>query len=155
MWTLWLSLALAAPPVDLNSASAEAIEVLPGIAADKAAAIIRWREQHGPLARLEDLDAIPGIGAATIDALRGLAVTLPPPAAATKVASSATEAVNINTATEAEIAALPGIGPRRAAAIVADREASGPFRRCSDLSRVVGLGPSTVAALGDRCSTGR
>ena len=36
--------------------------------------------------------------------------------------------VNINTATAAELETLPGIGEKRAADIVADRAANGPFR---------------------------
>ncbi len=39
---------------------------------------------------------------------------------------------------------LPGIGPTLAAAIVAEREAGGPFRDLADLRRVRGIGPRTL-----------
>jgi hypothetical protein len=51
-----------------------------------------------------------------------------------------------NTADAAALAALPGIGPGRAAAIVAARCAR-PFRSLPDLERVPGVGPRTRAAL--------
>jgi competence ComEA-like helix-hairpin-helix protein len=46
-----------------------------------------------------------------------------------------------------DLEALPGIGPRRAAAIVREREVGGPFERAADLARVAGLGPATAARL--------
>lgn len=56
-------------------------------------------------------------------------------------------AVNINTATAAELETLPGIGEKRAADIVADRAANGPFRIPEDLTRVKGIGEGTLAGL--------
>jgi competence ComEA-like helix-hairpin-helix protein len=54
-----------------------------------------------------------------------------------------------------ELARVPGIGPRRAAAIVAEREAHGPFLRLDDLAeRVSGLGPKTVDRIRPRWSAG-
>lgn len=57
------------------------------------------------------------------------------------------ERLDPNTAGRIELQRLPGIGPARAAAIVAEREADGPFRDLEDLTRVPGIGPATVAAL--------
>lgn len=57
--------------------------------------------------------------------------------------------VNINTATAAELEVLPGIGEKRAADIVADRTANGPFRIPEDLDRVEGIGPGTLEGLMD------
>lgn len=70
------------------------------------------------------------------------------PANAAPVAGSAGK-VNINTATAAELETLPGIGEKRAADIVADREANGPFRIPEDLTRVSGIGEGTLAGLLD------
>ena len=47
----------------------------------------------------------------------------------------------------AEIAAQSGIGEKRAADIVADRAANGPFRIPEDLTRVKGIGEGTLAGL--------
>ena len=53
--------------------------------------------------------------------------------------------VNINTATAAEIAeGLVGIGPAKAEAIVAWREAHGPFTSKEQLLEVKGIGQATL-----------
>ena len=61
--------------------------------------------------------------------------------------------VNINTATAGELDALPGIGPSRAAAIIAEREAHGPFASVDDLQRVKGLGTARIEELRGRVRT--
>jgi competence protein ComEA len=55
--------------------------------------------------------------------------------------------VNVNTADVEQLDALPGVGPATAAAIVADREANGPFATVDDLSRVRGIGPAKLEQL--------
>ena len=47
--------------VDLNTADAETLQTLPGIGPAKAAAIIAYREEHGPFAALQDVANVPGI----------------------------------------------------------------------------------------------
>jgi competence ComEA-like helix-hairpin-helix protein len=42
---------------------------------------------------------------------------------------------------------LPGVGPATAAAIVASREAEGPFRTADDLMRVRGIGPAKLGRM--------
>lgn len=58
--------------------------------------------------------------------------------------------VNINTATQAELESLPGIGPSKAAAIIAYRQEHGPFARPEDLQDVSGIGPKTWEGLADK-----
>jgi competence protein ComEA len=52
--------------------------------------------------------------------------------------------LNINTADAAQFMVLPGIGPKLAEAIVADRNAHGPFTSIDDLDRVYRIGPKTI-----------
>jgi competence protein ComEA len=59
----------------------------------------------------------------------------------------ATVRIALNEASEAEIALLPEIGERTAAAIVADRATNGPFTSVDDLKRIRGIGPATVEAI--------
>jgi competence protein ComEA len=55
--------------------------------------------------------------------------------------------LNINTASQSELELLPGIGPTRASAIIAYREANGPFKQIQDIQNVPGIGPSTFQNL--------
>ena len=58
--------------VDINIADAELLETLPGIGETRAEAIIHHREQYGPFKRIDDIVAVPGIGATTLEGLRDL-----------------------------------------------------------------------------------
>lgn len=54
--------------VSINQATAEQLaEVMLGIGLKKAQSIVSYREQHGPFASIEQLQEVPGIGAATIE----------------------------------------------------------------------------------------
>lgn len=55
--------------------------------------------------------------------------------------------VNVNRATAAELEALPGVGPVIAEAVVAHRDAHGPFASVDDLVAVTGIGAARVEAL--------
>ena len=56
-------------PLDLNRASAEALEALPGIGPQRAAAVRAAREQ-ARFRRVSDLVLVPGIGPVTLDRVR-------------------------------------------------------------------------------------
>lgn len=53
--------------------------------------------------------------------------------------------VNLNTATKDKLEAVKGIGPQKAAAIIAYREKNGPFKTVDDLKNVTGFGDKSVA----------
>ncbi len=59
-------------PVNLNSATAEDLDILPGIGPTTASAIVLFRERNGPFASVEGLLEVPGIGPAKLEALAGL-----------------------------------------------------------------------------------
>ena len=56
-------------------------------------------------------------------------------------------AIDVNAASTAELESIPGIGPTRAAAIVADRIHVGAFADVDALERVKGIGPATLDAI--------
>jgi competence ComEA-like helix-hairpin-helix protein len=59
-----------ATPLDLNTATAEQLEQLPGIGPTAAQAIINFRVKSGRFQRVEDLLAIRGISQRKLDELR-------------------------------------------------------------------------------------
>lgn len=68
--------------------------------------------------------------------------------------SAATGPINLNTASAAQLEALPGVGPSTSAAIIDYREASGPFLTLDDLLDVPGIGPAKLAGFGDQAVVG-
>ncbi|AYF99373.1 competence protein ComEA [Protaetiibacter intestinalis] len=60
--------------VDLNTADVAALDTLPRIGPAMAQRIIDWREANGPFSSVDDLLAVSGIGAKTVEALRPLVV---------------------------------------------------------------------------------
>jgi competence protein ComEA len=61
-----------AGPVDLNTATAEQLDTLPGVGPATAAAIRQYRSEHGRFRAVDDLLEVPGIGEAKLDHLRSL-----------------------------------------------------------------------------------
>jgi competence protein ComEA len=62
----------SAGPVDLNSATVAQLDALPGIGPSTAAAIVAYRDKHGPFKSIDGLLEIKGLGASKVDALREL-----------------------------------------------------------------------------------
>ena len=60
---------------------------------------------------------------------------------------SKTALININSADEAQLTSLKGIGQTKAKAIVQYRQEHGPFKTVDDLKKVHGIGDKTVASL--------
>jgi competence protein ComEA len=58
--------------VNVNVASAEELETLPGIGEVLAATIIEYREQNGPFASVDQLIEVSGIGEVTLEEIREL-----------------------------------------------------------------------------------
>ena len=56
-------------------------------------------------------------------------------------------AVNVNTASQAELEALNGIGPAKARAILDYRQKNGPFKSVDDLKKVTGIGDKTLESI--------
>ncbi|MGW6376321.1 ComEA family DNA-binding protein [Rhodococcus sp. NPDC055112] len=81
------------------------------------------------------------VGSATVGAGPAAAGAARPPDPA------APGKVNLNTASEAELDGLPGVGPVTAAAIVAWRQANGKFTDVEQLGEVDGIGPARLEKL--------
>ena len=57
-------------PIDLNAATAEQLDTLPGVGPSTAAAIIEYRRAHGRFDSVDDLEQVHGIGPAKLETIR-------------------------------------------------------------------------------------
>ena len=85
-------------------------------------------------------------------AIAALAAGLSPAGAsatqgAAKAEGKPSTVINVNTATVAELEALPGIGASTAARIVEYRQKNGPFKKIEDLMNVRGVGEKSFLKL--------
>lgn len=62
----------AGAPLNLNTATAEELDGLPGVGPVTAAAIIAWREANGRFTSVDQLGEVDGIGPARLEKLRDL-----------------------------------------------------------------------------------
>ena len=69
-------------------------------------------------------------------------------------AATTGELVNINTASQAALESLPGIGASKAAAIIEYRQSNGAFHAPHDITKVKGIGESTYDQLKNQITVG-
>lgn len=69
------------------------------------------------------------------------------PSLAAGDSATLTGTVNVNTATADELQLLPGIGEKRARAVIAMRKQRGGFKSVSELTDVKGIGEAALAKL--------
>lgn len=131
-WTLWAivlllswtSLLCAADKVDINTADAATIDqVMFGIGAKKAEAIVKYRQEHGVFTSLQDLEKVPGIGAKIVESNKDKLVV----------------SVDANQADVATLVKmLNGISTELATALVEHRTKQGAFKSVDEIARVPG-----------------
>ncbi|WP_137937284.1 helix-hairpin-helix domain-containing protein [Chitinivorax sp. B] len=69
--TLFTLMGSAFAAVDLNSATQQQLEGLPGIGPAKAKAILDYRQKNGSFKAAEEIMKVPGIKQATYDKIKG------------------------------------------------------------------------------------
>lgn len=62
-------------PIDINAASAQELESLPGIGPVYAQQIIRYRDENGPFKTIEDIKKVEGIGDSRFQQIKDLITT--------------------------------------------------------------------------------
>ena len=101
------------------------------------------------------------LGVFAVGCLMGTPVWADHHEAAEKAAEAADEKmpeaagpIDINTTDAGALQTLPGIGKTKAAAIIAHREANGPFTTVDDLKNVKGIGEKTLEELKEQITVG-
>lgn len=87
----------------------------------------------------EEVEAFSAAGVSDTGVLAGIVDELSGDKETGEAGQTSDGKININTATEAELCNIPGIGGTRAAAIVAYRESHGSFQKSEDIMKVSGI----------------
>ncbi len=61
-------------PIDINKASVEELQELPGVGPSLAQRIVEFREEHGPFASVDELLKVRGIGEKSLERFRHMVV---------------------------------------------------------------------------------
>jgi competence protein ComEA len=139
--------------VDMNSADEKTLESLPGVGKAMAKAIIAGR----PYKDIDDLKRVKGMSDKKLNAIKNKITFGPATTKAAKkkkglesIGKGAATVVDLNSADEKTLEALPGIGKATAKAIVAGR----PYKGIDDLKRVKGMSAKKINAIKDKVTFG-
>ncbi|MFY9398124.1 MAG: ComEA family DNA-binding protein [Desulfomonilia bacterium] len=115
---------LTADKINLNTATAEQLKVIPGLDETLAQSIVEYRQVNGPFSSVDDLSQVQGMDQQKLDSIRE---------------HVSTDKINLNTATAEHLLVIPGLDESLAQNIVEYRQTNGPFSSVDDLSQVSGI----------------
>jgi competence protein ComEA len=121
---VWMGQSYAVDKVDINTADAATLDqVMVGIGAKKAEAIVKYRQEHGAFKSLQDLENVAGIGAKTIENNKDKLII----------------SVGVNQVDAATLVKmLNGISTELATALVEYRNKHGAFKSVDEIAQVPG-----------------
>lgn len=116
----------AKSPLDINRATLEEWQHLPGIGEKRAAQIVRFRESLGGFLTVEQLGEMYGMPDSVFQKIRPMCMLT-----ATEIRK-----INLNTASESDLDKHPYISAKQAKLIVAYREQHGAYASVDDLTKI-------------------
>ncbi|XP_048461587.1 endonuclease/exonuclease/phosphatase family domain-containing protein 1-like isoform X2 [Rhincodon typus] len=143
--------------VNINTATEEELMTLQGISRTLAHNIVVYRHKIGGFRKVEDMALAPGVGAARLQQIRPeICVSSRGSSQSTGNLSSfdllSSTQLNVNVASEKQLAASLGIAQDLAESIVHYRTLYGPFKRVDDLLQVDGVDVSLLGAIRSKLS---
>ncbi|MFK4300690.1 competence protein ComEA [Paenibacillus sp. RC254] len=138
------AVAEASGKAELSSGGEGAGHVKREAVQDSAGASVDGSESSSTIKQSEVMDSSSVTGVESSNATTNRSNTAGDPVASS---ASGEKKVNINTATAAELMELPGVGAKKAEAILSYRNQHGPFKRVSDLDHVKGIGAKMLAKM--------
>lgn len=150
---------LFAANIDLNTATQAELEAVRGIGPVKAKAIIDSRSKNGPFKNIQELERVRGFDSTLVRNMRS-DIKVSAPKTETRrtlndIRAASRGPVDINTASQAELESVIGIGPERAKAIIEYRTKNGPFKNKAQLDNVKGFGEKSIEKFGNDLTVGR
>lgn len=115
---------LTAEKLNINTAQAEDLQMVPGMDQSLAQSIIQYREANGPFQSVDDLTKVQGMDDQKLQSVQNYLTV---------------EKINLNTASAEEMQVIPGMDQSLAQSIIEYREANGPFGSVDELSQVQGI----------------
>ncbi len=139
--------------ININKADIKNLSKLPGIGEIKAKAILDYRKNIGEFQSLIELTKVKGIGKKTLvkmlPYLEMIGDSTEIQAFLSPDSVRITEKININNASLLELISLPGIGEKKAQAIIEYREKIEGFKSKEDIKKVKGIGEGIYTKIKD------
>ncbi|MDX9761930.1 MAG: helix-hairpin-helix domain-containing protein [Desulfomonilia bacterium] len=110
--------------VNINTASEQELQQVPGMDPSLAQSIVQYRQTNGPFDSVNDLTQIQVMDDQKLKGMKGYLTA---------------EKLNINTAKAEDLQKVPGMDQPLAQSIIQYREANGPFESVDDLTKVQGM----------------
>ncbi|RMH57684.1 MAG: hypothetical protein D6679_06155 [Candidatus Hydrogenedentota bacterium] len=148
-----------AGPVNINTATEAELKTIPEFNIQNVKLILAYRQNYGAFSSVDDLLNVPSITPELLARVRdrltvsgSAARPAPTPSAPPSTVAPSTKAqpIDINTATEQDLAALPELSTQNIKLILAYRASYGAFESVDELLDVPSITPELLAKIRDR-----